>query len=392
MLSRRIPLIQTSSSHPPAPPSKQQASAIPLHLQRSGSLAGGTPPRPRSPQLSQRPGSPPAPPTGTVPYRPGSPFRNRVSGVPPGIQPSTGPLSPNPASLRKEDVEVDLIVRNIPRDDIRIEKPFTVAFTLNVSAPVPIPRPQETSSSRILSIVVQHIEPVRRSSTSMQSSSAPLTSKNEPYSPRVPSSGLSTPSPYGTPHRVDFQDFLSQRLLVASPRRSNMDEDDAQTDTDGGGETPAPPDARIGSAAIVLPPPFSQIEPSPQKVVYLGNSALFLPQLRLTPPSDPIDTPARFPTHERNISSASTDSEADSELGEVTGTPSVKLLASQDFELTYMPLKRGFTTFGGLRVVVVEDRLSLESRDHHRHETRQFTADLRILKEWDTVGEVWIGS
>ena len=50
----------------------------------------------------------------------------------------------------------------------------------------------------------------------------------------MPSSGLSTPSPYATPVRGDFHDTLAQRLLVASPRSMHTD---VESD---GGETPGP--------------------------------------------------------------------------------------------------------------------------------------------------------
>lgn len=126
-----------------------------------------------------------------------------------------------------------------------------------------------------------------------------------------------------------------------------------------------------------------------QDVVFLGGSALFLPQLRLTAPSG---NPSFALTHERNISnvsSSTTDSEADSELGEVAGSPMIKVVASQDFELSYVPLKRGFATFGGLRAMLVEDRVTSEDGDDVPGSSLA-TAEPRVLKEWEVVGEVWV--
>ncbi|KAI0948362.1 hypothetical protein AcV7_009128 [Taiwanofungus camphoratus] len=399
MLSRRIPLIQTppqsqTTTQAPVPPPKQPASAIPLHLQRTASTTSGTPSRPRSPQLNQRPTSPPA--TGPVPYRPGSPFRNRTTTAPAtGTQSPITLTSPNAALRRPEDVEVDLVCRNIPREALHVETPFNIAFTVTVSAPVPVSRLNGIRRQRVLSLVVQHLLPPRSvdatSTTAVQAAPS-----REPWSPRLPSSGFSTPSPYGTPYRGDFQDTLAQRLLIASPRRANEDGDEPNTDTDGA-ETPAP-GTNLSSNAVLLPPPFAQggsgtgDKHQSANVVPVGSSTLFLPQFRLTPPFGDVQ---RGFSHERNVSSSTTDSEADNELEDLSNA-SVKVVASQDFELLYMPLKTGFATIGGLRVVLVEDRMvheeiipDVSSADDGR---RQYTTEVRILKEWDVISEAWISS
>ncbi|CCM03825.1 uncharacterized protein FIBRA_05974 [Fibroporia radiculosa] len=393
MLSRRIPLIQAPPQlHPPASASKQLASAIPLHLQRASSVAA-TPPRPRSPQLPQRPLSPPANATGPAPYRPGSPFRNRTSMPPLNLQPLSVPSSPNPAIRRQDDVDVDLVIRNIPRADIKVESSFVVDFTLNVLALVPIAQPSEIQSTRLLSLVIQHVQRRRQDS----SSAVAAEHKEGPLSPRLPSSGFSSPSPYETPHRADFQDFLARRLLVASPRRLNADDESSHTELDGGRDTPAPADVGGNSGTIALPPPFIESEeekqaPSPS-VVYLGSSAVFLPQLRLTPSADSVSSAARghLPAHDRNISTSTVGSDADSELDNAIGNPVAKVVVSKDFQLSYLPLRHGFATFGGLRVVLVEDRL-VDDSNSEAVGTRCFTAETRALKEWGVVGEVWVPS
>jgi len=79
---------------------------------------------------------------------------------------------------------------------------------------------------------------------------------------------------------------------------------------------------------------------------------------------------------------------------------SARVVASQELELDYLPLKTGFITVGGLRVVVVEDRLAdgeaSEEGDEagkaeHGENARVRPLDsVRVLKEWDVVGELWV--
>ncbi|OBZ75869.1 Trafficking protein particle complex subunit 13, partial [Grifola frondosa] len=405
-LSRRIPLIQapTQPQTPTQPTFKQPVSAIPLHLQRSNTVGGVTPPRPRSPQLNQRPMSPPANPASPIPYRPGSPFRSRTATTAPSArtQSPAPAASPNPPP-RTEDVEVDLVVRHIPRESISAEKPFTIAFSITVNAPVPVTRPAGQRKQRVLTLVLQHLQPLRTQLISASTEGAQVGAQREPFSPRLPSSsGFSTPSPYGTPYRGDFQDTLAQRLLVASPRRANADVDsDAGTDTDRGADTPAA-GARVGGSAISLPPPVLQprlgegVQSGPlNDVLFLGTSALFLPQFKLTAPAAAMVGSERGLTHDRNLSA---DSEADSEAEDISGSAPLKVAASQDFELSYLPMKGGFLTVGGLRAVLVEDRLidANESVDGPGGEdgsgARPYATEIRTLKEWDVVGEIWVKS
>ncbi|PCH38720.1 DUF974-domain-containing protein [Wolfiporia cocos MD-104 SS10] len=393
MLSRRIPLIQApqsqAASQAPGAATKQPASAIPLHLQRSASVASGSPSRPRSPQLVQRPMSPPASIGGPAPYRPSSPFRNRSAAQPAAI---TSPISPNPATRPKEDVAVDLVVHGIPSGDIRVEEPFSVACTLSVRAPVPMPRLNGAHGVRVLSFVVQHVEPAPSLPEKLAPTRAPPAPKEEAFSPRQSSSGFSTPSPHGTPQRADFQEFLAQKLLVASPRRANADEDAASVD---GGDTPAAARSRTNGTVILPPPhPAADVKASARShdVRYLGASTVFLPQLRLVAPAGHSASAVfeHAPTHERNVSTASVDS-TDSELEDMSGASAVKVIASQDFELTYLPLKSGFITVGGLRVILVEDR-SVEGDVQGEPEGVQYAEKPRELRYWEVVAEIWVHS
>ncbi|KAK7693181.1 hypothetical protein QCA50_002747 [Cerrena zonata] len=293
MLSRRIPLVQPMAV--PAPPPKQAASALPLHLQRSASVASA-PSRMQSPHLAQRPMSPPAAPGSPQPYRPGSPFRNRQStiGVPPRVG-SPAPVSPQPPTPTPQkpvpDIEIDLVVRSIPRDDLSIEKPFRVAFTLNVSALVPLAPTGQSRRRRNLTFAIQHVQPPRIRAAVLPK--AVTQTQTEPWSPRLPSSGFSTPSPYATPLRADFHDTLARKLLVASPRATSSEiGSDSGFDAEGresARETPLPGGLRKAPEAITLPPPFAAIadpnaEPRQHShdVVSQGPSALFLPAMQFS--------------------------------------------------------------------------------------------------------------
>jgi len=56
----------------------------------------------------------------------------------------------------------------------------------------------------------------------------------------------------------------------------------------------------------------------------------------------------------------------------------------QDFEMTFIALQRGFSTIGGLRILVVDDHLD---EGESKRQTRA-----RILKEYDVIGELWVSA
>lgn len=64
---------------------------------------------------------------------------------------------------------------------------------------------------------------------------------------------------------------------------------------------------------------------------------------------------------------------------------------SWDFELEYLPRKTGFWNVGGLRAVLVGDRYEDEENVGANGEERKIET-MRVLKEWDVVGEVWVRS
>ena len=208
----------------------------------------------------------------------------------------------------------------------------------------------------------------------------------------MPSSGFSTPSPYGTPPRADFPDTLTQKLLVASPRRVNGS--DVESD---GGDTPGP-NTHTGGRVYDLPPPelrplsgADHSVPRPDGITFLGSSTLFLPTLRLPMPSLPAPaTQPRISGHTRDVSDSSADSESDNEP--LVAPDRLKVTASQELELSYVPRKSGFLTIGGLRVLIIEDRLVDEDDSSDGPVPGMPVMEPRVLKEWDVVGEVWVKS
>ncbi|KAI0797742.1 hypothetical protein C8Q75DRAFT_844974 [Abortiporus biennis] len=407
MLSRRIPLVQPLQPPPsqaPIPPPKQP-SALPLHLQRSSTI-GHVPSRSQSPQPNQRPMSPPVTAT-PIPYRPASPFnRNRTNSLGPISPLPQSPLPPpTPTTFSRrlgESIEVDLIVKNIPRDTLAVEKPFKVSLQATISAPVPIVPVGQPQKHRVLSLVVQHTMPPQPPPDSgLLAPVLPGRASTEPWSPRLPSSGFSTPSPYATPWRGDFHDALSQRLLQASETIIDVDSDGSSDgdEVETGLETPAPPSQRHFFADVPLPPPYMTVEQGSEKkikyppdIMFLGSSALHLPPIRLAPSASDISSTERTPGHDRNVSDATitTDSETDSDSEALVGGGKVvRIVASQDFELQYLPLKSGFASIGGLRILLVEDRMELSDELSVR-EAGVRRQEPRTLKELEVIAEVWV--
>ncbi|SJL04430.1 uncharacterized protein ARMOST_07796 [Armillaria ostoyae] len=310
-------------------PPQQPASALPPYLKRTVAAASapGIPPRSRSPQLSQSRPSSPVPTS-----RPGSPFRNRPASVGPTRAQSP---PPPPATNPIPDVDVHLIVRDFPRSSIELQKPFTISCTLTISTSIPFDKRHFT---RVLTLAVQHVQPPKKVHVPASVNNLSMATQSESFT-RVSTSGFSTPSPTSTLFNYPL---AQQKLLVASPRQTLLE---------------------IETNEALLPPPFSETSPEESKIPqsgvgFCGPSAIFLSPIQL--------------------------SVADSlEL-------STKVCASQDFELTYIPLQPGFVSFGGLRAFLVEDKFTstIIGMDG-------FAAALekaQTLKEWDVVGEVWVPS
>lgn len=74
---------------------------------------------------------------------------------------------------------------------------------------------------------------------------------------------------------------------------------------------------------------------------------------------------------------------------DATATTTGKEVQFWDFELEYTPLRTGFVPVGGLRVLLVEDRV--QGTEEAYPERRSSNAPV-VLKEWDVIGEIWVTS
>jgi hypothetical protein len=233
ILSRRVPL----------QPINNTISAIPPHLQQRGA-----PQTPRS--RSPAPVTPSAPTS--RPSSP-SPFKPRVAPVRP--QSPAQQQSQQLQNLRP-DIEVDLVVTHIPREEILLDEPFIMKFSLAISAVLPAP-----PRHRLLTLVVQHIQPSSNISTPVP----------EAYFTSPRTAFPASASPTDTPRRGHFS--FGEMALALSPETHPVD------------------DKRKSS---FLPPPFSvslsDETKLKQRIVFLGSSATYLPPFRL---SSATETSAR---------------------------------------------------------------------------------------------------
>jgi len=317
MLSRRIPLA----------PVAQPASALPPYLKRS--IASSSPSRPHSPSLSQsRPGTPP---------RPGSPAIGRAS-TSSIIRPQSPQPSTIPSSLSLPELEVQLLVRSIPREGIQLEKPFSISFSAILSSG--IPPPGKGLIGRRIKLAIQHIR--------LRTMPPPtLFPPVEALSPRIPSSsGFSTPSSAPTTfnYALAHQKILAASFQLPTPEPLPYDDDLPNTEVN-----------------VVLPPPYFEGGSDEPKhsassgVFFVGPSAIFLPTVDLL------------------ISNTQTKGEVPS-----------KFQAVQDFDLSFVGLRKGFSTIGGIRILLVNDYLT-QGEDIR-------TKRAHILREYPIVGEVWVSS
>ncbi|KAI0005858.1 hypothetical protein BJV74DRAFT_800409 [Russula compacta] len=376
MLSRRIPL--PPNQPPIRPPQQQQqshqpASALPLHLQRSSNVTDYS---------SQPPSRPSTPPIGApTPYRSSSPFRNRPTSVP------TRPHSPvtSTATLGNlihdshqgsapatDPLDVDLVVRSIPRDTFHAGKPFSVACTLGVTASV------RDGQQRTLSLAVQHVQPSSVSPTTPETAPPPV-----PMTPTTPtmissattsrlasavaSAMASSPAPRAPLGLLDGP-------LVGSPRATqHAEQEDDST-----------------SPRLRVPPP----EPMPGNEAryeklrgatrFLGASTLLVPPMILARTVPESSSPPGSGGGVRDGDRGN----ATSSLSSPTATVTIKEERFWDFEMEYAPLRTGFVPVGGLRVLLLEDRVGGAEEAYLE---KRAGAPV-VLKEWDVIGEIWVRS
>ncbi|KAJ3501756.1 hypothetical protein NLJ89_g9199 [Agrocybe chaxingu] len=315
MLSRRIPVV--------APP-PQPASAVPPHLKRT---IGGSISRPHSPSISQsRPGTPPP---NQLPGTPGAAGnRSSMSAM---IRPQSPQSIANPPLPPLPEIEAHLVVRRVPRDNIFVEKSFSMAFSVVVSSVVPLGR---ENSKRTVTLAIQHIKP-RKFSPPVASQQA------EAFSPRVPTSGFSTPSSA----TATFNYALAhQKILAATVHPPALE-----------------PLASEPENVEALPPPYFEGRGDEHKILtsgvsFVGPSVIFLSPVEL------------------DFSTANDDKPAHVEV-------------VQEFDLSFIGFRTGYSTIGGLRILLVDDHLvdNLDTVGGTKMKAR-------VLKEHDVIGEVWIKS
>ncbi|KZS99027.1 DUF974-domain-containing protein [Sistotremastrum niveocremeum HHB9708] len=293
-LTRRVPLVAPT----------QPASALPPHLQRAQS------PRPGSP--IHRIGTPPGGRVrniGSNPARPQSPSLPPLPAIPP-------------------DIEVDLTVEPIPRQQLKIGQAFNVRCKLVVKTAVE----NGGTEPRRLKLAAQHVQAV-------DSNNTPKSEAQIAVDPLSPISAVSTPSPTGTPLRGG----PNWPIISESPRKE--------------------PTSDLERVSIeALPPPTyvpadDQDKLPSSDALFLGSSSIVLPEI--TVPASHITTPA---------------------------SPQQQTIK---FSLTFIPSKAGVISIGGLRLFVVHD--SSISSDPGQPFAEQ-PQKPRLLNQWTAITEVFVDS
>lgn len=114
-------------------------------------------------------------------------------------------------------------------------------------------------------------------------------------------------------------------------------------------------------------------------VTFSGPSAIALPTVEL---QVPLSLKSRADADEPSSSGT----QPQQQLQESTlSWPSAKHQAILDFELDYVALKQGFATVGGLRLLLVGEKYV---GDGEEDDVR--SVEVRTLKEWSVVSEVWV--
>ncbi|KAH9001443.1 DUF974-domain-containing protein [Lactarius akahatsu] len=359
MLSRRIPF--PPNPPPPRPQQPQQMSALPLHLQRSTTVSG------LSPHPPSRSSTPPA--GGPAPYRPSSPFRNRPMSVPPRPQ---SPLTTSSAGTGShpiaaaaaahlvppvDPIDVDLVVRSIPHGALPVDKPFRVACTLGVAASV------REGRQRTLSLAVQHVQLQSAAPAAAPDVVAPLPTTAS-HLPPLAAAGATT-APSSPAARTPL--VLLGGPFVGSPRTTQQ---------------LAGPEAADESTLRVPPPePVAGDEGRYEKLRgathFVGPSTLLVPPLTFvarTIPETSTWTPFGGGGDDKK------------DVGGAGATKKEEHF--WEFELAYAPLKTGFVPVGGLRVLLLEDRVDGGAEAY----ADKRTSVPATLREWDVIGEIWVKS
>ena len=311
----------------PPLPAPQPVSALPPYLKRS--FATSTPSRPHSPQLlsQSRPGTPPG-------QRPGSPLSGRPT-------PATAimPQSPSQTLMTPSiapELEAQLFIRQSPGRSVLVEKPFSISFGVVLSTTIPSGKEDHR---RKVALAIQYVSP--RTLPALGASTVNI----EVAVPSVLSPGIPTPSSASATFNYTP---AHQKILAASPRLFITDAVSQDTNNPGHSQT-------------VFPPPYFEEKANgrvflPSRVVPVGPSLLFLPPVELG---------------------------LSSHQGEGL-SPKAQLI--QEFEMTFVALRRGLSTVGGIRILLVDDDLDEENK------RMKSQTQARVLKEYNVVGELWVSA
>ena len=386
---------------------------------------GVSQPRPRSPSLQQRSGTPP----------PASPIKRSTT-------PGATPYSPFPATSippvpslartasSRPDIEVDVVLLDGPTEaTARLGQPFSLTYRVAVSGLLPpggapdLLGQQPGKKIRLISLAVQHISP------DPNSSRPPLDPKSQVMAPSLKRHGSKLFSAEAAPTSPGIQspsshtgsiDMLTPRRVVSPPPGGPAAVITAPTITRTESSTVAPSmaqgDAALGgleerlrrialsealgvsedegrtafgeddedlAAAfnVRLPPPYRTVETKADEknvrakgsgiVRVLGSSAQFLPPIELR----------ALPVGERDVPEPGA-----RDRGE----------GSAMFTLTYYAKARGFAAIGGLRILLVKDEEKLVASDEDRDsatlhaQSNVQQSDATTLREWDVIAELWI--
>ncbi|VDC06697.1 unnamed protein product [Peniophora sp. CBMAI 1063] len=353
MLSRRIPLISPTppapapQPHAPTASRPQPGSALPLHLQRSASIASAPPARPGSPG-----------PSIPVPYTPASPRSRTMSISPrpgtPGTASSTTAVSvggPTPVPVAPvEPLELELVSLDAPRE-ASTDTPLNLRFALGALSPASLGR-------RTITLAVQHVLPTpsapppRPLSTTVPARSPNSSSISLAKSPR-PTHGQLGSGSAGSVQLTRAMSLPVGNGAGVAEDRGPVSADFARAGfaSEGGSALsllPPPKSTSSTSTSTTTPGPGSAYAPgpSPSSAQPLGPSVQILPPLTLE-----------------------------------EGKP-----GWAEFEMSWMPVRRGLVQVGGVRVLVVED----VTDGKEGREGKEGGGGPRVVREWDVVGEVWV--
>jgi trafficking protein particle complex subunit 13 len=289
--------------------------------------------------------------------------------------------------LAADPIDVDLVVRSIPRGALPIDRPFRVACTLGVMASV------RGDQQRTLSLAVQHVQlSAARAAAAVSPPPPPTTAAitaaptttSSPVSRSYPSTMVTATAPATAPSSPAPRAPLAllDELLVGSPRTTLLAEQQEEDD----------PSSAIRQQRIPPPEPITTGDERRYENLklrgatrFLGASTLLVPPMTLVVRATP-ESSSSSNDHDDKID----DAKAGGGVGAATGGTTKKEERFWEFELEYAPLRTGFVPVGGLRVLLLEDRVDGAAEAYL--ERRTASAPPVVLREWDVIGEIWVKS